>query len=125
MTMDKFKSQNRGGKGIKGMQTIEEDYIEELFMTTTHHYIMFFTNTGRVYQTESYMRFRKQEELHEEQQSLTSSAAAGREDYSDHSVIRRWKVIICYGYEKGIVKKTAIQDYANVRKTGLAAIVPA
>ena len=42
MTVDNFKSQNRGGKGIKGMQTIDEDYIEELFMTTTHHYIMFF-----------------------------------------------------------------------------------
>ena len=49
MTVDNFKSQNRGGKGIKGMQTIEEDYIEDLLMTTTHHYLMFFTNYGRVY----------------------------------------------------------------------------
>ena len=49
MSSDNFKSQNRGGKGIKGMQTIEEDYIEDLLMTTTHHYVMFFTNTGRVY----------------------------------------------------------------------------
>ena len=49
MTMDNFKSQNRGGKGIKGMQTIEDDYIEDLMMTSTHHYIMFFTNTGKVY----------------------------------------------------------------------------
>src|SRR5699024_971859 len=49
MTIDNFKSQHRGGKGIKGMQTIEEDFIEELLMTTTHHYIMFFTNKGRVY----------------------------------------------------------------------------
>ena len=54
MTVDNFKSQNRGGKGIKGMQTIDEDYIEELFMTTTHHYIMFFTNTGRVYRLKGY-----------------------------------------------------------------------
>ena len=54
MTVDNFKSQNRGGKGIKGMQTIDEDYIEELFMTTTHHYIMFFTNTGRVYRLKAY-----------------------------------------------------------------------
>ena len=54
MTVDTFKSQNRGGKGIKGMQTIDEDYVEELFMTSTHHYIMFFTNTGRVYRLKGY-----------------------------------------------------------------------
>ena len=54
MTTDNFKSQNRGGKGIKGMQTINEDYIEDLMMTTTHHYIMFFTNTGKVYRLKGY-----------------------------------------------------------------------
>ena len=54
MTTDTFKSQNRGGKGIKGMQTLEEDYVEELFMTNTHFYIMFFTNTGRVYRIKGY-----------------------------------------------------------------------
>ena len=54
MTVDTFKSQNRGGKGIKGMQTIEDDYVEELFMTSTHHYIMFFTSTGRVYRLKGY-----------------------------------------------------------------------
>ena len=54
MTVDNFRSQNRGGKGIKGMQTIEDDYIEELLMTTTHHYLMFFTNTGKVYRLKAY-----------------------------------------------------------------------
>ena len=54
MSMDTFKSQNRGGKGIKGMQTLEDDYIRELFVTTSHHYIMFFTNTGRVYRLKGY-----------------------------------------------------------------------
>ena len=54
MTPDNFKSQHRGGKGIKGMQTLDEDYVEELFMTNTHHYIMFFTNTGRVYRLKGY-----------------------------------------------------------------------
>ena len=54
MTVDNFRSQNRGGRGIKGMQTIEDDYIEELLMTTTHHYLMFFTNTGRVYRLKAY-----------------------------------------------------------------------
>ena len=54
MDADNFKSQNRGGKGIKGMQTIEEDYIEDLLMTTNHHHMMFFTNTGRVYRLKAY-----------------------------------------------------------------------
>ena len=54
MTVDTFKSQNRGGKGIKGMQSLDDDYIEELFITSTHHYIMFFTNTGRVYRLKAY-----------------------------------------------------------------------
>ena len=54
MTVDNFKSQHRGGKGIKGMQTIEDDYIDDMIMTTTHHYIMFFTNTGRVYRIKAY-----------------------------------------------------------------------
>ena len=54
MSVDAFKSQNRGGKGIKGMQTLDEDYVEELFMTSTHHYLMFFTNTGRVYRMKGY-----------------------------------------------------------------------
>lgn len=54
MTIDNFKSQHRGGKGIKGMQTIEDDFIADLLMTTTHHYIMFFTNYGRVYRLKAY-----------------------------------------------------------------------
>ena len=54
ISVDNFRSQNRGGKGIKGMQTIEDDYIEDLLMTTTHHYLMFFTNTGKVYRLKAY-----------------------------------------------------------------------
>ena len=66
MTVDNFKTQNRGGRGIKGMSTIDDDYIEDLLMTTTHHYLMFFTNYGRVYRLKA-MRYRKQAELPEEQ----------------------------------------------------------
>ena len=69
MTPDNFKSQHRGGKGIKGMQTLEEDYIKDLFMTTSHHVLTFFTNTGRAYSLR-HMRYQKQEEHQEEQQSL-------------------------------------------------------
>ena len=54
MSVDNFKAQNRGGKGIKGMETIEDDYIEELLMTTSHNYLMFFTNFGRVYRMKAY-----------------------------------------------------------------------
>ncbi len=54
MSVNNFKSQNRGGRGIKGMDTIDDDYIEDLFMTTTHHYLMFFTNTGKVYRIKTY-----------------------------------------------------------------------
>ena len=54
MSTDNFKAQHRGGKGIKGMETIEDDYIVEMLMTTSHHYLMFFTNTGRVYRIKAY-----------------------------------------------------------------------
>ena len=54
MTVDNFKTQHRGGKGIKGMQTIDDDYIEDLLMTTNHHYLMFFSNQGRVYRLKAY-----------------------------------------------------------------------
>ena len=69
MSHDTFKSQNRGGKGIKGMQTLKEDYVEELFMTHTHHYIMFFTNTGRVYRLKGYEIPGSKAGLQEERQS--------------------------------------------------------
>ena len=74
MTVDNFRSQNRGGKGIKGMQTIEDDYIEELLMTTTHHYLMFFTNTGRVYRLKA--RFRRRQEPQEERRLSTFSSCS-------------------------------------------------
>lgn len=75
MTVDNFRSQNRGGKGIKGMQTIEDDYIEELLMTTTHHYLMFFTNTGRVYRLKAY-EFRRRPEPQEERRLSTFSSCS-------------------------------------------------
>ena len=123
MSLDNFRAQNRGGKGIKGMETIDEDYIEELLMTTSHHYMMFFTNTGRVYRMKAY-------EIPEASRTARGTAiinllqlAPGEKitavipikDYRDG-----WYLFMAT--KKGIVKKTAITDYANVRKTGLAAI---
>ena len=123
MTTDTFKSQNRGGKGIKGMQTIEEDYVEELFMTSTHNYIMFFTNTGRVYRMKGY-------EIPEAGRTARGTAIINLlqlmpdEKITAMIPIREYEdgKYLFMATKKGLVKKTPIIDYANVRKTGLAAI---
>ena len=123
MTVDNFRSQNRGGKGIKGMQTIEDDYIEELLMTTTHHYLMFFTNTGRVYRMKAY-------EIPEASRPARGTAIVNLLQLQPGEKITA--VIPMRKYEKGhylfmatkkgLVKKTPLEEYENVRKTGLAAI---
>ena len=123
MTTDTFKSQNRGGKGIKGMQTLEEDYVEELFMTTSHHYIMFFTNTGRVYRLKGY-------EIPEASRTSRGTAIVNLLQLMPEEKITAMIPIKEYeegqylfmATKKGLVKKTKITDYSNVRKTGLAAI---
>ncbi len=123
MTIDNFKSQNRGGRGIKGMQTIEEDYIEDLLMTTTHHYIMFFTNYGRVYRLKAY-------EIPEASRTARGMAIINLLQLNPGEKISA--IIPIKDYEenknlfmvtkKGIIKKTNIIEYSNVRKNGLAAI---
>ena len=123
MTVDNFRSQNRGGKGIKGMQTIEDDYIDELLMTTTHHYLMFFTNMGKVYRLKAYeipeagrtARGTAIINLLQLQAGEKITAVLSLKDY-------RQGQYLFMATKSGIVKKTPIQDYANVRKTGLAAI---
>ena len=123
MTTDNFKSQNRGGKGIKGMQTINEDYIEDLMMTTTHHYIMFFTNTGKVYRLKGY-------EIPEASRTSRGTAIINLLSLQPGEKITA--VIPIKEYEEGkylfmatkngLVKKTSIREYANVKKSGLVAI---
>ena len=123
MSVDTFKSQNRGGKGIKGMQTLDDDYIEELFMTNTHHYVMFFTNTGRVYRMKAY-------EIPEASRTARGTAIINLLQLMPEEKITAVIPIEKYvegeylfmATKKGLVKKTPITDYANVRKTGLAAI---
>lgn len=123
MSLDNFRSQNRGGKGIKGMETIEDDYIEELLMTTSHHYLMFFTNTGRVYRMKAY-------EIPEASRTARGTAIINLLQLQPGEKITAVIPIKEYteghflfmATKKGIVKKTPITDYANVRKTGLAAI---
>ena len=123
MSVDTFKSQNRGGKGIKGMQTLDDDYIEELFMTNTHHYVMFFTNMGRVYRMKAY-------EIPEASRTARGTAIINLLQLMPEEKITAVIPIEKYvegeylfmATKKGLVKKTPITDYANVRKTGLAAI---
>ena len=123
MTVDNFRSQNRGGRGIKGMQTLDDDYIEELMMTTTHHYVMFFTNTGRVYRLKAY-------EIPEAGRTARGTAIINLLQLMSGERITAVIPIskfeegqyLMMATRKGLVKKTPIQDYANVRKIGLAAI---
>ena len=123
MTVDNFRSQNRGGRGIKGMQTLEDDYIEELMMTTTHHYVMFFTNTGRVYRLKAY-------EIPEAGRTARGTAIINLlqlmpgERITSVIPISKFEEghYLMMATRKGLVKKTPIRDYANVRKVGLAAI---
>ena len=123
MTVDNFRSQNRGGKGIKGMQTIEDDYIEELLMTTTHHFLMFFTNMGKVYRLKAY-------EIPEAGRTARGTAIINLLQLQPGEKITavipineyRKGEYLFMATKKGLVKKTPITDYENVRKTGLAAI---
>ena len=123
MTSDNFKSQNRGGKGIKGMQTIDEDYIEELFMTTTHDYVLFFTNKGRVYRLKAY-------EIPESGRTARGTAIINLLQLQPEEKITAVITLKEFDENKylfmatkhGIVKKTSISEYQNIRKTGLQAI---
>ena len=123
MTVDNFKSQHRGGKGIKGMQTIEDDFIDDLLMTTTHHYIMFFTNFGRVYRLKTY-------EIPEAGRTSRGTAIVNLLQLGPGEKISAIIPIKDYDEEKnlfmvtknGIVKKTGIVEFSNVRKNGLTAI---
>ena len=123
MTVDNFKAQNRGGKGIKGMQTIDDDFIEDLLMTTTHHYLNFFTNLGRVYRLKAY-------EIPEAGRTARGTAVINLLQLLPGEKITAMIPIREYDdsknlfmvTKKGIVKKTPLGEFANVRKNGLTAI---
>ena len=123
MTVDNFKTQHRGGRGIKGMATIEDDYIEDLLMTTTHHYLMFFTNFGRVYRLKAY-------EIPEAGRTARGTAIVNLLQLNPGEKISAMIPISQFKEgkhlfmitKKGIAKKTPIMEFSNVRKNGLAAI---
>ena len=123
MTPDNFRSQHRGGKGIKGMQTIEDDYIEDLLMATTHHYVMFFTNTGRCFRIKAY-------EIPEAGRTARGTAIINLLMLEPGEEIQAMIAMHAFDTEKylfmatknGTVKKTKLDDYKNIRKSGLIAI---
>jgi len=124
MSPDNFKSQNRGGKGIKGMQTIEEDYIEDLIMTKNHNNIMFFTNTGRVYRLKAYAipeagrtaRGTAIVNLLQMMPGEKITALVSMKEFNDDQ-------FLFMATKYGMAKKTPMGEYSNVRKNGLQAIV--
>lgn len=123
MSPENFKQQNRGGKGIKGMQTIDNDNIEDLFMTTNHHYIMFFTNLGRCFRIKGY-------EIPEASRTSRGTAMVNLlqlqagEHVSASFCLRDFNTdqYLVLATKSGMVKKTPISQYANVRKNGLIAM---
>ena len=123
MSVDNFKAQNRGGKGIRGMTTIEEDYIEDLLMTTTHHFLMFFTNQGRVYRLKTY-------EIPEAGRTARGTAIVNllqlQPDEKVTAMIARQSFnredYLFMATRQGMVKKTSLSEYETIRKTGLQAI---
>ena len=123
MNLDNFQSQNRGGKGIKGMNVIENDHIDNMFITNTHNYILFFTNKGRVYRMKGYeipeagrtARGVNIVNILQLQPEEKISAVIPVEHEDEHSYLMM-------ATRKGIIKKTGFKEYRNIRKSGLIAI---
>ena len=123
MTVDNFKSQNRGGKGIKGMQTIDKDFIKDMFMVSTHDYILFLTNTGRIYKLKCYeipeagrtARGMAIVNLLQLQPGEKISAMVQMKEFEEDKYL-------IMATKEGTIKKTPIMAYTNIRKSGIQAI---
>ena len=123
MSVDNFKAQNRGGKGIKGMQTLNEDAIERIFITSTHHNILFFTNKGRVYKMKAY-------QIPEASRIARGTAIVNllqlqpEERIAAAMVVEEFKNArnLIMATKKGMIKKTELSEYNNIRQTGIIAI---
>ena len=123
MSPEAFRTQNRGGKGIKGMQTIEEDFIERLLMTTNHHNLLFFTNLGRVYRLKAY-------EIPEASRTARGTAVINLIQLQPGETVTAMIPVRDMGEDgylfmatkRGIIKKTKLAAFANIRKLGIIAI---
>lgn len=120
---DTYKSQRRGGKGITALSTREEDFVENLFITSTHHYILFFTNKGRVYRLKAY-------QIPEAGRTAKGTAIVnlleldGEEKITAVIPIAEYRedLYLIMATKRGHVKKTALMQYDNIRRGGLAAV---
>jgi DNA gyrase subunit A len=123
IAVDSYKSQRRGGKGLTAMNTREEDFVEHLFITSTHNYIMFFTNTGRVFRLKAY-------ELPEASRIAKGTAIVNLLQLAQGEKIAAVIPVESFDCEKyvlmstrnGLIKKTTICEYSNIRKTGIQGI---
>ena len=121
--LDTYRRQNRGGKGIRGMGTKEKDFVENLLITTTHHTILFFTNRGRVYHLKAY-------EIAEASRAAKGTAIVNLLQLeSDENItaviqVKGFKpgAYLFMATKKGIVKKTSLEEFQNLRKGGLIAV---
>jgi DNA gyrase subunit A len=123
MNTEVYKTQNRGGKGMKGMKTLDDDVVDHVIHTSTHDFILFFTNTGRVYKMKGYRipKFGRASKglplvnLLELAENETLAAVAKISDFESEDYL-------FFATRKGIVKRTKVADYANIRSTGIKAI---
>nr|WP_092074492.1 DNA gyrase subunit A [Dendrosporobacter quercicolus]NSL49119.1 DNA gyrase subunit A [Dendrosporobacter quercicolus DSM 1736]SDM98812.1 DNA gyrase subunit A [Dendrosporobacter quercicolus] len=123
LPVDTYRNQKRGGRGVTGMGTKEEDFVEHLFVTTTHHNILFFTNRGRVYRLKGY-------EIPEASRTAKGTATINLLPLEDKEQITAVipikeftnRKFLFMATQKGIVKKTELMDFDTARKTGLIAI---
>ena len=123
ISVDAYRSQRRGGKGLTAMSTREEDFVEHLFITSTHDYIMFFTNTGRAFRLKAY-------ELPEASRTAKGTAIVNLLQLSQGEKIAAVIPVKDYNAElyvlmatrNGLVKKTRLEEYSNIRKSGIQGI---
>lgn len=123
MSPENFRQQNRGGKGIRGMQTLDNDNIEDLFMSTNHHYIMLFTNKGRCFRIKGY-------EIPEASRTSRGTALVNLLKLQPEERVNACfslrdlssEQYLVLATKSGLVKKTPLSQYANVRKNGLIAM---
>ena len=120
---DVYRSQKRGGKGLTAMNTREEDFVEHLFVTSTHDYIMFFTNTGRVFRLKAY-------ELPEASRTAKGTAIVNLLQLAQGEKITaimpvkdyEAKLYVLMATRNGLIKKTELSEYSNIRKSGIQGI---
>ncbi|MGI6072895.1 MAG: DNA gyrase subunit A [Lachnospiraceae bacterium] len=123
MSIDTFRAQNRGGRGIKGIQTLSDDVTEQMIITNTHNSLLFFTNTGRVFRMKVY-------QIPEASRTARGTAIINLLQLQPGETVATAMAIetfegaknLVMATKKGMIKKTEIAAYANIRTTGIIGI---